>query len=60
MALYNPYYKACLVEVVYVIITNTVLGLGVGDQLKLGRYDAWIFVQGSLTIVWTTPLKLDL
>jgi hypothetical protein len=60
MALYNPYYEACLVEVVCVVITNTVLGLGVGDQLKPGRYDAWIFVQGLLTIVWTTPLKLDL
>jgi hypothetical protein len=60
LALYSPYYEACLVEVVRVVITNTVLGLGVGDQLELGCYNAWIFVQGSLTIVWTTPFKLDL
>jgi hypothetical protein len=51
LALYKPYYKACLVKVVRVVITNTVLGLSVGNQLKLGRYDVWIFVQGLLTIV---------
>jgi hypothetical protein len=51
MALYKPHYKACLVEVVRVVITNTVLSLSVGDQLKLGRYNAWIFVQGLLTII---------
>jgi hypothetical protein len=60
LALYSPYYEACLVEVVRVVIANTVLGLGVGDQLKLGRYDAWIFVQGLLMIVWMTPFKLNL
>jgi hypothetical protein len=60
LALYSPYYEACLVKVVRVVITNTVLGLSVGDQLKLGCYNAWIFVQGLLTIVWTTPFKLDL
>jgi uncharacterized membrane protein YczE len=60
LALYKPYYEACLVKVVCVVITNTVLGLSVGNQLEPGRYDVWIFVQGSLTIVWTTPFKLDL
>jgi hypothetical protein len=39
LALYNPYYEACLVEVVRVVIANTVLGLGVGNQLELGCYN---------------------
>jgi hypothetical protein len=60
LALYNPYHKACLVKVVRVVICNAILGLGVGNQLKPGRYNAWIFVQGSLTIVWIAPLKLNL
>jgi hypothetical protein len=60
LALYNLYYKACLVKVVHVVIANTVLSLSVGNQLELGRYDVWIFVQGLLIIVWTTPFKLDL
>ena len=60
LALYNPYYKACLVKVVRVVISDTVLGLSAGDQLEPRRYNAYIFVQGSLTIIWTIPLKSDL
>jgi hypothetical protein len=45
------YHKACLIKVLGVFVCNTVLLLCVGNQLKPGRYDAWIFVEGSLKIV---------
>jgi hypothetical protein len=31
LALYKLYYKACLIKVVYIVITNTILSLSVSN-----------------------------
>jgi hypothetical protein len=60
LAINNPYHEACLIKVIHVFVCDAVLGLCVGNQLEPGRYNAWIFVKGSLAIVWTIPSKLNL
>jgi hypothetical protein len=56
----NAYYKPYLVEVIGIIIYDTVLGLSVLYECKLFADDLWILALGPLVVVSTRITRSEL
>jgi hypothetical protein len=56
----NAHLKACLIEVVYVVIVDAVLGFGVLYQLELHTNYLWILLKYSLAVLCSIERHLEL
>jgi len=55
----DTYYKPSLVEVIDIVIHNTILSLDVSYEGKPLANDLWIFTLGPLVVVSTRVLRIE-
>ena len=56
----DAYYKPYLIEVVGIVIYNTILGLDISYKGKPLANDLWIFILSPLVVVSPRPTRSEL